>query len=82
MSNSKLSALQKAVKIAGGRRQLAEKIGCKNASHIGVMLSRDKKASLTYVLKISEVTGIPCHELRPDIYPAPANDPSNQPDIA
>lgn len=59
-------------------------IDCKNTTQVSVMVNRDKKASVTYVAKISQVTGVPCHELRPDIFPAPnpANDSSNQQDIA
>ncbi|MFA9487109.1 MULTISPECIES: YdaS family helix-turn-helix protein [Moraxella] len=63
-----LEALQKAVKIAGGRKQLAELIGCKHYTHIGIMLTRDKRASASYVLKISKATGVPPNELRPDLY--------------
>ena len=80
-----LLALQKAIKIAGGQAELSVKIGLeRTSSNVGVMVSRDKKASAKYVVKISEATGVPCHELRPDIFPtpAPANDPSNQQSIA
>ncbi len=80
-----LLALQKAIDIAGGQAELSEKIGLKRtSSNIGVMVFRDKKASAKYVAKISEVTGVPCHELRPDIFPPPqaANDSSNQQSIA
>lgn len=63
------TALQKAIEIAGSRKQLAKAIGCKHSSHIGVMLNRDKQASTCYALKIHQVTGVPLHELRPDIYP-------------
>ncbi len=76
MSNqSMLDALLRAVEIAGSAAELSEKIGLKRtSSNINVMVSRDKKASAKYVAKISEVTGVPCHELRPDIFPAPSND--------
>jgi len=79
-----LDALKKAVKIAGGQAKLAKMIDCKNTTQVSVMVNRDKKASVTYVAKISQVTGVPCHELRPDIFPAPnpANDSTNQQDIA
>lgn len=63
-----LEALQKAIEIAGGRKELAKAIGCKNQTHIGVMLNRDKQASATYALKISKATGVPTYELRPDLY--------------
>lgn len=77
-----LLALQKAINIAGSQAQLASKIPSLNPSTISVMLTRDKKTSVKWVAKISEVTGISCHELRPDIFPEPANDPSNQQDLA
>jgi DNA-binding transcriptional regulator YdaS (Cro superfamily) len=80
-----LLALQRAIDIAGGQAELSVKIGLeRTSSNIGVMVSRDKKASAKYVAKISVATGVPCHELRPDIFPAPepANDPSNQQSIA
>ena len=81
--HSMLLALQKAIAIAGGQAELSNKIGLKRtSSNVGVMLSRDRKASAKYVAKISEVTGVSCHELRPDIVPAPANDPSNQQQLA
>ena len=75
MSNqSMLDALLRAVEIAGSAAELAEKIGLeRTASNVNVMVNRDKKASVKYVAKISEVTGVPCYELRPDIFPAPAN---------
>ena len=78
-----LLALQRAIDIAGGQAELSVKIGLgRTSSNVGVMVSRDKKASAKYVAKISEITGVPCHELRPDIFPAPANDPSNQQQLA
>ena len=74
-------ALAKAVKQAGGQTELANLIAAKQ-QNVWQWLNRDGKASAKYVAKISEVTGVPCHELRPDIFPAPANDPSNQQSIA
>lgn len=76
MSNqTMLDALNKAIDAAGGQRALAKLIGLQDRpSTVSVMVNRDKKTSAKYVAKISEVTGVPCHELRPDIFPAPAND--------
>ena len=72
---SMLDALKKAINIAGGNAELSEKIGLeRTASNVNVMVNRDKKASVKYVAKISEVTGVPCYELRPDIFPVPANE--------
>lgn len=77
-------ALLKAIEIAGSQTNLAKKLSMKNASQISSMVNRDKKASAKYVAKISLVTGVPCHALRPDIFPTPepANDPSNQQHLA
>lgn len=75
-------ALLSAIRIAGSQTNLAKSLGMNNASQISSMVNRDKKASAKWVAKISEVTGVSCHELRPDIFPAPANDPSNQQDLA
>lgn len=75
-------ALLSAIRIAGSQTNLAKSLGMNNASQISSMVNRDKKASAKWVAKISEVTGVSCHELRPDIFPAPANDPSNQQELA
>ncbi|WP_198328424.1 transcriptional regulator [Psychrobacter faecalis] len=76
-------ALAKAVKAAGGQTELANLINTKQ-QNVWQWLNRDGKASAKYVVKISEATGVPYHELRPDIFPtpAPANDPSNQQQLA
>ncbi|MGP5203685.1 transcriptional regulator [Psychrobacter aquimaris] len=78
-------ALAKAIKKAGGQTELANQIGTKQ-QNVWQWLHRDGKASARYVSKISEKTNIPCHELRPDIFPIPtlesANDSSNQQSIA
>lgn len=73
-------ALAKAVKKAGGQTELANLINTKQ-QNVWQWLHRDGKASAKFVAKISSVTGVPCHVLRPDIFPAPesANDSSNQP---
>tara|TARA_R100000935_G_scaffold29787_1_gene50111 strand:- start:199 stop:480 length:282 start_codon:yes stop_codon:yes gene_type:complete len=85
---SPLEALQQAVDIAGGQTELAKIIDPTQKKlkqqNIWTWLNRDKKISARWVVKVSQVTGVPCHELRPDIFPtpAPANDPSNQQSIA
>ncbi|WP_105215802.1 transcriptional regulator [Pseudoalteromonas sp. T1lg22] len=63
-----LEALRKAIQVSGGQAPLAEKLGKKQA-HISVWLNRDKKVPADMVLKIELATGVPRHELRPDIYP-------------
>ena len=85
---SPLEALQRAVDIAGGQTELAKIIDPTQKKlkqqNIWTWLNRDKKISARWVVKVSQVTGVPCHELRPDIFPAPepANDPSNQQQLA
>lgn len=69
-----LQALQKAIDSAGNRSKLAKKLGIDKPQNISVWVNRDKKAPAKYVAKISEVTGVPCYELRPDIFPVPANE--------
>lgn len=76
-------ALAKAVKTVGGQTELANLINTKQ-QNVWQWLNRDGKASAKYVAKISQATGVPCHELRPDIFPTPepANDSSNQQQLA
>lgn len=74
-------ALAESIKHAGGQTELANLIGTKQ-QNVWQWLNRDGKASARYVVKISQATGVPCHELRPDIFPEPANDPSNQQNLA
>ena len=69
-----LQALEKAIEIAGNRSKLAKQIGIEKPQNVSNWVNRDKKASAKYVAKISEVTGVPCYELRPDIFPVPANE--------
>lgn len=77
-------ALLDAIDKAGSQTNLANLLGLNNPSQISSMLNRDGQASVKWCLKISQATGVPCHELRPDIYPAPAaaNDDSDEPQLA
>jgi len=60
--------LKKAIESCGGQSSLASLIGKKQA-HISIWLNRDKKVPAEMVLTIEKVSGVPRHELRPDIYP-------------
>ncbi|GGA80662.1 hypothetical protein GCM10011369_23260 [Neiella marina] len=60
--------LQRAVAICGGQKPLGIKVG-KSQAQVSLWLNRDKKAPANMVLKIEAATGVPRHELRPDIYP-------------
>ena len=74
------SAIEKAIDIAGGVNALAKAVGVKQPS-----VSRWKKVGVVgvdYVLDVSDLTGIPAYELRPDkpkLFPRPAgNDRATQ----
>jgi DNA-binding transcriptional regulator YdaS (Cro superfamily) len=60
--------LDKAIENAGGQAQLAELLGVRQ-SHISNWKNRNKRVPAERVLMIERVTGVPRHELRPDLYP-------------
>jgi DNA-binding transcriptional regulator YdaS (Cro superfamily) len=62
--NMSREALTRAIKMAGGYRALARAAG---VSHQSVM--KWKRVPPGRVLAVEELTGIPRHVLRPDIYP-------------
>lgn len=73
---SELEALQKAVSAAGGQTALARKISEKlgvnvKQGHVWHWLNKSHKAPPDKVIVIEGITGIPRHELRPDVYPPP-----------
>lgn len=63
-----IHGLKKAIKVAGSQGALAGMLGVRQ-SHISNWLNRDKRVPAARVLSIEEATGVPRHELRPDIYP-------------
>lgn len=73
MPNVMNAPLDRACNLAGGQKALADKIGT-SQSQVWYWLAKSKKgAAAEYVLQIEQATGVPRHELRPDIYPAPEN---------
>ncbi|MDC3189119.1 helix-turn-helix domain-containing protein [Pseudoalteromonas elyakovii] len=62
-----IEALHKAIKHSGGQAALAEKLG-KKQGHISMWIRRNKIPA-EMVLRIEEVSDVPRHELRPDLYP-------------
>lgn len=65
-------ALKRACEIAGGQKPLADRIET-TQSQVWYWLERSKKGvPAEYVLAIERVTGVSRSELRPDLYPAPA----------
>lgn len=67
------AALSAALAAVGNNQsKLARICGCTQGA-IWQMLNRpDPRLSHRYVLKVEAATGVPCHLLRPDMYPAPA----------
>lgn len=65
---TELEALQQAIDNAGSQTALAEKIGVKQQT-VSHWVRKFKKASPVYALKIEKATGVPRHELAPDMYP-------------
>lgn len=64
-------SLHRAVDIAGGQKQLADGIGT-TQSQVWYWLEKSKKGvPAQYCLPIEKLTGIPRHELRPDVFPRP-----------
>ncbi len=59
-------ALQRAKQAAGGGGALARELGITAQA-----LSQWDEVPVMRVLEVERVTGIPRHELRPDIYPEP-----------
>lgn len=57
-------ALRKAIKAAGTGNELASQLGITPQA-----LSQWEKVPPLRVLEVEKATGIPRHELRPDIYP-------------
>ena len=70
MANDIKTALERATQVCGGKAALARLMTppvTPQAIQIWFSLGRPPAER---VLRIEEVTGIPRHELRPDIYPA------------
>lgn len=67
-------ALKRACDLAGGQKALADKIGT-SQSQVWYWLEKAKRgASAEFVIPIEVATGVPRHELRPDLYPDPPAD--------
>lgn len=66
LDQRKREALERAVKAAGSGAELARKLG-KDQTIVGTWRQRGQ-VSHTCVLDVEEITGVPCYELRPDLY--------------
>lgn len=60
--------LAEAIDKAGGQAALARQLGVKQQTIFG-WLHHSRQVPAERVLAVERVTGIPRHELRPDIYP-------------
>ena len=60
------TALLRAIKNAGGRERLAAALEITPQA-----LSQWKRVPALRVITVEQKTGVPRHELRPDLYPAP-----------
>jgi len=61
-------AFKRAVSLAKGQIRLAEICGC-TQSNISQLLRRRSRLPGQFVLRTEAATGVPRHELRPDLYP-------------
>lgn len=65
--DTQAKALQRAIDNAKSQQALAELLGIKSPSI--TEWKRSGRVPATRVLDIERLTGVPRHELRPDIYP-------------
>ena len=63
---SEAQALEKAIEAAGNAASLARRLGINPQA-----ISQWDKVPPLRVLEVERCTGVPRHELRPDIYPPP-----------
>ena len=63
---SRTDALKRAIKAAGGLAGLAKPLGITEQA-----VSQWDEVPPLRVLAVEQASGVPRHELRPDIYPAP-----------
>jgi DNA-binding transcriptional regulator YdaS (Cro superfamily) len=68
-------AFDLAVTRAGSQSELARICGCTPAN-IGQLLQKKRTLPAEYVLKVEAATGVPRHDLRPDLYPRGLQDDS------
>lgn len=70
-----LTALNRAIEVAGSQSELARAIGVSSTS-VWRMVNRAKRMSAQLVLKAEAATGVSRHDLRPDLYPQETHPPA------
>ncbi len=61
------AGLKRALEIVGGKTALAKHLGITKQA-----ISQWSQVPPERVLAVEDATGVPCHEMRPDIYRIPA----------
>lgn len=61
-------ALSKAINLAGGQSALARELGLRQSTVYAWLKTTKKGVPGEFCPKIEALTGIPRHELRPDVY--------------
>lgn len=69
LAQKKIAALKRAVKAVGSGAELARKLG-KDETIVATWFQRGQ-VSHRAVLEVQDATGVPCYELRPDLYRKP-----------
>lgn len=63
-------ALTRAITVIGSQAALGRLCG-KSTGHVWWWLHKSKRVPAEFVLRIEAATGVPRHELRPDVFPPP-----------
>ena len=72
--------VEEAIRASGGPSALARALGIDHSSVIG--WRKKGRVPAERVRKVSEISGIPLHELRPDLFDAPAHPAPSEPRAA
>lgn len=74
VKDSRKAALARAIESVGGQSELARKLGV-GQNRVNNWLNRDRQGTpAEFCARIEALTegDVSCHELRPDVFPAPA----------
>ncbi len=74
MTTAPQRALKRAIAIVGTAAEFSRRIGITEQA-----ISQWKITPVKRVFAVERISGVPRHELRPDIYPPPIGGPAGQP---